>query len=382
MELTEQHADEAIANFNAKTYGKRISVPRNHTGDVNANAGWVVKFEKGVGGLWAYLDIIDERTLEDLEKGLIGDVSMGFDWNYQDQKSGMKHGFCIGHIALVTDPYLNDMDDFQKTDKAELSRRYDALAENLGVSNKSGLILMSKNNVEELKRMKFAKVTNDKDFAVEVSYKDAEGNEVKQTAQPGAELEVPAEAEEAVKSQVAGATAAVTDPPEVEPSSTPAADPKETPDDADPTPTGDDPVETTTEDEKKELARLRGERAEWEAEKEYQSLLSKGKIVPAQKELFLGLSKAAAQAKVTLSATVPGITLAKGQALTVPTMLSAILNAGPKTIKLGEQGGEGEATVELTKDQEEKIKKYGFSVEKFKKQLAAGTITMNEIEEK
>ena len=33
MELDEAFADSLTANFNAKVYGKRISVPLNHTGD-------------------------------------------------------------------------------------------------------------------------------------------------------------------------------------------------------------------------------------------------------------------------------------------------------------------------------------------------------------
>ena len=46
MELDEAFADSLTANFNAKVYGKRISVPLNHTGDVVANAGEVMKLEK------------------------------------------------------------------------------------------------------------------------------------------------------------------------------------------------------------------------------------------------------------------------------------------------------------------------------------------------
>src|SRR4051794_17759703 len=105
MELNEELADQMIDNFNKKTFGKRISVPRNHTGDVNANAGEVVKLEKGPGGLWAYLDIRDDKTIEDIDKGLIFDVSMGFDFDYQSQKDGKKYGAVLIHVALVTDPY-------------------------------------------------------------------------------------------------------------------------------------------------------------------------------------------------------------------------------------------------------------------------------------
>ena len=120
------------------------------------------------------------------------------------------------------------------------------------------------------------------------------------------------------------------------------------------------------------------------AEKEYQTLLSAGKITPAQKELFLSLAKVGS---VTLSADVKvdgKVTLAKGEGgVNIVTMLSAILNAGPALKLNAEQGAQGEENkVELSKEQEEKITKMGFNLATFKKQLEAGTITLNEIEEK
>lgn len=54
--------------------------------------------------------------------------------------------------------------------------------------------------------MKLAKVSNDRDFRIEVSYKDDKGKEVKEVIEPGDELEVPSDAGEAVKSQVSDAT--------------------------------------------------------------------------------------------------------------------------------------------------------------------------------
>ncbi len=385
MELDESIADEMIDNFNKKTFGKRISVPLNHTGDVTANAGEVIKLEKGTGGLWAYIDIRRPDTVADIDNGLVFDVSMGFDLDYVDQKDGLHHGAVLIHVALVTDPYLNDMEDFQHATDTELSKRYDEWAGNIGFGKtQPSLIMMSKYNVEEMKRMKFAKVTNDKEHAVEVTYTDADGSEVKKTVSAGATIDVPTEAEEAVKTQVSESVAPV-DP--AEPTDPAPADPVVDPaEPVDPAPADPAPA-PADEDEKQELARVRRENAELKTNQEYARLLSAGKISPAQEAMFKEFALSGSGAKITFAKDYKGsdgkVMFAKGSTTSVLTMLSAILEAGPKVLSFKEQGGQGGkggATAELTKEQEAKIKKYGFSVEKFKKQLAAGTITMEDIE--
>jgi hypothetical protein len=383
MTLDEEIADQMIANFNAKTFGKHISVPLNHTGDVNANAGEVIKLEKGEGGLYAYLDIRNPKVVEDIENGLIFDVSMGFDFDYVDQKNGDSHGATLIHVALVTDPYLNDMADFEKTDKVSLSKGFKEFANSFGFPKEANsIILMSKSNVEELKRMKLSKITNDKDYPVEVTYKDAEGEEVTATIEAGAEIEVP----ETVKNEV---TKQVTDSVKPDEEVTPEPDaPEETPEektareaqeaaDADKTAEGE---ETVTESEKEELARLRAENIELTVNEEYKVLLAKGKIVPAQKDLFLA---AARQGEVTLTAPVKGLKLEKGKKTSVVSLLSAILEAGPTGIKYGEQGSttEGEVKAELSKEQEKELTRMGFDPKVVNKHLAAGTISLNDQED-
>lgn len=385
MELTEEIADQFITNFNNKTFGKHISVPRNHTGDVNANAGEVIKLEKGTGGLWAYLDIRDPKTVEDIENGLIFDVSMGFDFDYVDQKEGLHHGATLIHVALVTDPYLNNMDDFQRSDTESLSRRFDQWAASFGFGKEpKSLIMMSKANVEELKRMKFAKVTNDKEHEVKVTYTGADGKEVTETVAAGAEIEVPTEAEEAVKTQIAEAAAPEDGddngdgdetPEEKEAREKKEADEKAA---ADAAAAGQGGEGEQKEGEESELSKALRENAQLKAEQQYNALLAKGKITPAQKELFMGLAHAGT---VKLQADVKSMNLTKGQSTSVISMLSAILEAGPKMIKFGEKGnGKGEGKVELTKEQEDKIKRSGFNLDTFKKQLAKGTITLEDLD--
>ena len=145
--------------------------------------------------MWAYLDIRDQGTIERLNNGLIFDVSIGFDWDYVDQKPCGTLGQRSSHVALVTDPYLNDMDDFEQVDTMELARRHDEYVANVGFGNaQPSIIMMSKDKVMETKRMKFAKSSTTKTFAVG-SHLHGRRSETTATIEPGAELEVPKEVE-------------------------------------------------------------------------------------------------------------------------------------------------------------------------------------------
>jgi type IV secretory pathway VirB10-like protein len=255
--------------------------------------------------------------------------------------------------------------------------------------------MMSKTKVEEMRRMKFAKVTNDKDHEVEVTYTDAEGKEVKETVAAGAEIEVPTEAEEAVKTQIAEATAPHDGGAEETDEEREAREKKEADDKAaadaaaaagDGSGSGEgEGTPPAGESDAEKLSRALAENAELKATQTYDKLLAKGKITPAQKELFMAFSAIPTGVPVALSKDIKStdgkkVLFAKGSKPSIATMLSAILEAGPKMIKFGEQGGKGESAVELTKEQEEKLTRMGFSVEKFKKQLKAGTITMEDLE--
>lgn len=391
MELTEEMADEMIANFEAKTFGKRVSVPRNHTGDVNENAGEVVKLEKGPGGLWAYLDIRDAETVQKIDDGLIFDVSMGFDWDYVDQKTGKHHGVVLIHVALVTDPYLNDMDDFRKTTIDELSRRFTTYAKNVGFGTESkSIIMMSKSKVEEMKRMKFAKVANDKEYVVEVKYKGEDGNEVVTSVEPGAEVEVPTEVADEVTNQIANSTAPTSESTETDEErqareDQEAADAKAKEDAEAAEAEAKAKKDAEDKEQDSELSRVLAENAALKAEKTYDQLLAKGKITPAQKDLFLSL---ATTAPVKLSKAVTlskDQTLKEGESASVISLLSAILSAGPSVLKLGEKGSdktdatEGEVT--LTDEDRAMLSKLGVSEESYIKQVKDGTFSKSKNKE-
>lgn len=398
MELTVDLASKMVSNFQANVLGSPVPIPRNHTDDVNANTGIVQKLEVGTDGLYGYLLIKDEKTIADIDGGLIFDVSIGFDWDYISQKDSTHYGPTLFHVALVNTPYINNMTGFTE---AELAKRNHEYASALSVGGQQSVIMLSKSKVEELKTMKFARIKNDKDFDVTVKYTNDEGAEVEATVAAGAELEVPTTAKETVEQQVTDATAPAADDDAgdgltdeerqakaKEEADKKEADEKATADAKAAEEAGDTPPAPADETPEQELARVKARNAELEATKAYDELLAKGHIVPAQKDLFLSLARAGS---VNLSSDIKGsdgkVLFAKSQSTSVVTMLSAILNAGPQILKLGkEQGtsaGQGEdAKVELTKEQEERIVHMGFNLETFKKQLSAGTISLTDLEEK
>lgn len=395
MELTKDMAQKMKTNFDANVVGTQIPVPLNHTDDVTANTGTVMKLEVKDDGLYGYLDIKRPEVVQDINDGLIYDVSMGFDWDYVSQKDSTHYGPTLFHVALVNTPYINNMSGFTE---AQLSKRNEEYAAPLQVAGKPSVVMMSLSKVEELKRMTLAKITNDKDHKATVTYTDADGKEVTAEVEPGAEIEVPQTEADKVTQQIESSTAP-TDDHEGETDDEKAAREQAEADaqtEADRVAAEEaaknEPAEGETPEQ--ELARVRAENAELKANEAYSGLLSKHKILPAQKDLFLSFAKLG---EVKLSADLKGVTLSKGkfaidakgklskgQSVGILTMLSAMLEAGPDLIKFGEKGGQGEGgnKVELTKEQEAKIVRMGFNLETFKKQLKAGTITLSEIEEK
>lgn len=394
MELTVDMATKMVDNFNKKVLGSPVPVPRNHTDDVNANAGEVVKLEVGTDGLYGYLDVRDPKTVDDINNGLIFDVSIGFDWDYISQKDSTHYGPTLYHVALVNTPYINNMSGFTE---AELAKRNHEYAAPLTVAGRPSVIMMSIDKVEELKHMiKFSKVTNDKAFPVEVTYKDQDGKEVKQTVEAGAEIEVDETAADSVTKQITdavdpdigedGLTDEERQTKAKEEQDKKDADEAEAKAKADADAAAAAAAASTDNDEpapivgEQGLAAVRAENAELKAKDAYIGLLSKGKIVPAQKDLFMGLAKQ--DLTVKFAKPIEGVKLSKDNSTSVLVMLSAILEAGATQVKFGEQGGSGNGgvTAELTKEQEEKIVAMGFSVEKFKSQLAKGNITLKALE--
>lgn len=391
MTLDAALAYKMKANLENNVLGSKLPVPLNHTGDVKSNTGEVIGLEVGTDRCFAYLDIRDEDTVAKIEKGLIWDVSMGFDWDYVSQKDQTAYGPTLFHVALTDEPYINNMTGFER---AEFSKHTDKFAQQFAINGTPSVIMLSKSKVEEIKMLKLSTVKNDKDYAVKVTYKDDKDNDVTVEVAAGAEVNVPEAAADEVTKQIAESEAPAAEETDEEKAAREAEEAKAAEEaEAEAAKKAEEEAAAAAaaaekpeggETAEQKLAKANAKIAEMSAEKEYQTLLSAGKITPAQKELFLSLAKVGS---VTLSADVKvdgKVTLAKGEGgVNIVTMLSAILNAGPALKLNAEQGAQGEENkVELSKEQEEKITKMGFNLATFKKQLEAGTITLNEIEEK
>lgn len=325
MTLDKAWAQSIVDNFNADPkLVDNVPIPRNHTDDVSANTGEVIGLNIEADGLYGWLDVRDWSTSSDIDGGLIFDDSISFDWDFVDTKTGDTHGPTLLHVALVNNPYLTGMKPFDKViDDDPLVGMIDYLSKDIAPNRNASVIMLSATKAKELIAMsKTATVKNKQDFPVEISVKDEDGEVVKHTLKPGEEVPVPEDQSEAVNQQINEAKAPETDPEETAEEKA-AREQKEADDAAEAAKQG-----AVNETEKEELARLRKERTDLSVDKAYTTLLSQGKITPAQKDKFMELSKLSAST-VQLS----------GKPVDVVELLSGILNAGPKIVSLDKEDG-------------------------------------------
>lgn len=350
MELDKKWAEQVVKNFNSKIID-RVPVPLSHDDwDPSKNAGEVMKLEIKEDGLYAYLDIRRQEVIDDINNGLIFDVSISFDWNYTDTAKGDEHGPVLLHVALVNNPYLKGMKPFEETAE-EFSNKF---SEALALSTKTSAIMLSEDKAKELKTMH--KVKNDKEFAVSVTVTE-DGEEVTKEIAPGEELEVAEDQVEAVTQAIADAVA----PEAGEENGDEAGEGEENGEEE-----GEESEEEKTAAE--QLSEARRELAKYKLSEKYESLLKAGKITPAQKDKFLELSEIKNET----------VQLSENQ-VSVIDIVSGILEAGPQVISFSENGsaatGEGENNAEaaanageeeLTAEELAGMKAVGADPEKYK----------------
>lgn len=369
--LDEAWAEEMLANFEAKQSGKiptlpRVSIPFDHWSGTKDNAGEVVALKIVPGdGVYATLEIRDYEALYRLEQDLVFDVSMCFNWHYIDTRTGDDRGIVLEHVALVNDPFITGMNAFEeapeqlKRDEAEAAEAY---LDNFN-RRSNAVVMFSKNKVEELAKMRkhFSKdtegeepevveVTNDRDFDVVITVKDDDGEDVSKTVKAGETVEVPADQEEAVKKQIADAK----DPNEKEGEGDDkenmsregeADEDKDGEDKADEADEADkkgedDDKENLSRSEREELSRLRAERNQAKAETAYQTMLSAGMIVPAQKDAFMQLHQSLSKAGGRVEFSRDG----KKVELSTTELLEELVKAGGKRVQFNQTGStNGEA---------------------------------------
>lgn len=348
MELDKEWADQVKANFDAKVID-HVPIPLNHTDDVSANTGELVGVEVGTDGLYGILEIRDWSTTDKIESGVIFDVSISFDWNYVDTEGGKEHGPVLLHVALVNNPYLKGMTGFEKTpeqiakEEAEQSAWGDLeFLTDFSSKHKNSAIMLSESKAKELREMKFVTIKNDKDFPVTISVKDEDGEAVEKVLQPGEEVQVPSDQGEAVLATIAAAVKADDEEAESdedkaareakEAEDAAAAKKKEEDDAAAAAAAAEADKDLTDEEkaakaDKAELADLRAKNAKLELSEKYQTLLSAGKITPAQKDRFMALAEVHGST-VNLS----------GKPVQLSQIVVDILSAGPQVVKFSEDG--------------------------------------------
>jgi len=325
MTLDEEWARTIVRNFENNTLGAPVPVPLNHTNEVEANTGRVQSLEIVPGdGLYGYLALNSAAT-EKIDEGTIFDVSISFDWNHIRTDDNKNYGPTLLHCALVNNPYLLEMNGFEKVGPA-LSRLEESLS-SVGLSRPStDVIMLSTERIKELSAMATATIKNDKPFAITVKYKDEDGTEQEVVVEPNEEIVVPEDASEEVTTQIADAQDADDDKGEDDTAGGDAGEDGAGEDEGN---QGED------EGEKEELSRLRQENAELKLSKTFDELLSKGKVIPAQRDKFMALSKISG-----------GVQLSKDGSQDIVSVVLDLLGTGAPQFSTDENGssekGEGD----------------------------------------
>lgn len=358
LHLDEAWGESVLQNFKAKTVG-RVYVPASHTDDPDKNRGEVIDMflsEDGKG-IDAILDIRDEETVEKIDSDLIWDVSIGFTMNWIT-KDGDEKGPAIYHVALVNNPYIEDMTPFEAFAKLTSECR-----EDVAKTFNANAIMLSRSGIKKEFSMEDEKVKliNDKEFPVEVTFK--EGDEDKTvTVEAGAEVEVPADQKEAVEALIADAVKPEdSEEEEEETAEQKAAREAKEAEDAE-----------AESDKDKELAAARKQIQEYrkkEVDQLYTAALKAGKIVPAQEKAFKALALAG-DTKVEFSAKD-----GKTTQLSVSELLKEFTKNAPKLVNYSEEGnnnGSGKKKVEgqtpydtLTDEAKAGLKATGVSKERY-----------------
>lgn len=310
-------------NFDGGKYGV-VAVPLGHPRNSSELAAWnrgeMVNMELTDDGINAVIEIRDDETAKSIENRNIPDVSMGFEDNYLDKKTGKFVGPLLKHVGLVVDPYIKGM------------RRFVPLADEV-----PAVLFSDSQDYEKEDKTMTVKIKNDREFDVEVTYA-VDGENKTETVAAGAEIEVPEDQAEAVKQQIADAEAPKDNDKENELSER----------------------EKALADREAVLAEKEAAAAKRDAEAKFNKLLSDGKVVPAQKDAFMALSEASSTE----------IHLSDDETKTVDTLLSEFIEASPKLNLTDEKGTDGEGNgggdeVQLSED-EQSLTDLGLSEEDLK----------------
>lgn len=324
MTLDEAWGEQIVENFNNNTLGSAVPVPLNHTNDVQANTGKVISVESVAGdGLYGELEILDETTIEALDKGKIFDVSISFEWNHIRTDDNKQYGSTLLHVALVNTPYLVGMSGFEKV--AALSKSLNP--NELSLAGQS-VIMLSRNKMKELSTM--GTETNLSEDVEEVT--------PEQPVEP---------TEEVVEEETTETTEEVTE------------------------------EESPEEDEATELSRIRLENSELKLSKAFDDLLHEGKVIPAQKDKIMALAKLSQGVELSTDG---------GKKIDLATVVLDILRTNTQQFSTDESGSSKEYETVTEEDQTEDGKKPSEVLSEAEaagfKAVGADPQTMDELAEK
>lgn len=294
LSVDKSFAQQLVDNFKKRVAG-RVPVPVEHwrynTNDSMANAGELVDLSVEDDGIYGTIEVKRDNVAQDIQDGILFDVSASFDENYQDKESGRFLGPVMRHVALVNKPYIKGLNPFV------------SLSEQLENSYGASVTLLSE---EANQGVTMTKVVNEHDFDVELTITEGD-EEVTKTLKAGEELEVADDQLEAVKEQLDKAEKPAEEETEEE-ETTEETETEETEEEESEEEETEEETEEEEETELSEAEQLRKENEELKAkernrdiEDNFKTLLSEGYVTPAMKTEFVSLSEQLHDTTVSLS---------------------------------------------------------------------------------
>lgn len=112
--------EEIKSNFEQNAY-QHVTVPLSHKDLTEENTGHVrkLRFGKDVKGrhtLEAALEITEPDIKGKILRGTIPNTSAGVLWDYVKKDTGQKFNTVMGHLALVSHPYISELAPFTEVD--------------------------------------------------------------------------------------------------------------------------------------------------------------------------------------------------------------------------------------------------------------------------
>lgn len=301
LEITKDFLLKIVDNFKKSPFAP---IKRGHvkSSEAERNPNLIVSNNiKGLDlkddGLYATMEL-DQQELEKYN-----DVSCEIDMDAEDHETGEKIGAALRGVALITDPYIKNLNPFIPLEE-------------------DNNVLINLSEITEMDE------DNKKDEAELEETKEAESKEESPVEEPEV-VKPEEEVSEEVKTEETKPDEEATDEPKAEDS-----EKKETVEASD--------LQKRIVELEEKLAKQESELIRTNAESKFNKLLKEGKITPAQKDTFIQLSMASDSI----------IELSDGKKSNVGELLNELFEKAPKLIEFEEQGVDKESTGE----EEDKIK--------------------------